>query len=322
MGRPIPYEFIRNSIPESLQKKPRSCREIKAWQAALYFAAVMILLFTLSGHVYAATGSMTAEAFAQQLMFLFSALLFVKLMRGNFRRIFPVKKPHSKAVAGCLLLVTGSFLLADVYSLLILHLSPGSLQDISDEMREALTHPNPAVELLLTAVCPAVCEEAMHRGVMLHSLDNSFRNKWISIVLSAAVFGVFHVSPVRMFMPAVLGILIGIVVLETGNMVYGALIHFCYNGILTMLSRMSQSLLPEGDVDLSLSSSATGIAVITVGMLIPFFLWTGLRLVRLCTSPRRESFVPENGMRRMLLQILLPTLGIIFTGILVIFTGN
>ena len=324
MRRTIPYEMLRNSTPVKLPRSPKPPRKLKAWQGVLYFAAVLILLLVFGGRLYSITDQMLPELLIQQGFFLISAILLVKILRCRLRDVFPFKKPKGMAIGGVLILTLAAFLMADIYSILVMYFAPESLTDIADRMGEILQFPSLAIELLVTALCPAICEEAMHRGVILHSFQNSFRNKWISVILSAAIFGIFHLYPVRMFMPAVLGVLIGIIVLETGNMFYGMLLHFCYNGFLTVISKASEGLTADIELDelTALSAETTGLAVIMLGAMVPFLVWIGLWLVRRGTASRIPALIPEGCARKTILQIFIPILGIIFLGVVVILTGR
>ena len=136
------------------------------------------------------------------------------------------------------------------------------------------------------------------------------------ILLGGVLFGLFHVYPVRMIMPAFIGVLMCWLVLQTDNMLYSCLLHFGYNTILILLSRTPAagggSLQAE-----TIPSGVTGLSVIAVGVFIPFLIYLGSWLVRRVTEPRIPDFTPEKGVASLLLWILLPTAGIVLLGLII-----
>ena len=318
MNQSIPYDVIRNTAPDVTGKRIKPRRKLKAWQGLLYFAVVFAAYLFFGGILFLLTGNIILEVILQQLFFLASAVLAVFIFRGSIREVFPLKKPKAGAVGGVFVLLIAFFLLAYVYSMLAMYFAPDSMESASESLEELFEIRSVWLEILLAAVSPAICEEAMFRGVVLHSFNNSFR-KWTAILLSAVMFGAMHITPVRMFMPAVLGIVLGLLVLETGNMFYGSLLHFSYNASLTLISRWAVGITEgmEDVYDYALNGTTVGLSVMSLGMFIPFLLWLGVWLVRRSTAPRVPDLFPKGELRKTLLLILLPTCGIIFLGIVV-----
>jgi membrane protease YdiL (CAAX protease family) len=91
--------------------------------------------------------------------------------------------------------------------------------------------------LLLVAVTPAVCEEAVFRGVLFQGLAREER-MWRTVVLSALVFGAFHLSgetAIRFLPTAWIGVLMGIVVWRTRSIFSSMLMHFVNNGFAVVV---------------------------------------------------------------------------------------
>lgn len=100
---------------------------------------------------------------------------------------------------------------------------------------------NPFVIAMVFAVIPAICEEWFFRGFLLRSLLKN-RAAWLAILISAVVFGLFHVlsnSVVAMdrFLPTTLvGLVLGWLCYRSGSMLPGILLHMFHNGIVTFLA--------------------------------------------------------------------------------------
>ena len=317
MNSPVNYNDIRNSSPQ-FRRRPGRKKKLRAWQSLLFFIAVMAVLLLFGGMLYYLTDSMYLESFVQQIFFLVSSVVFVLLLRCDPKEVFPLKKPRISALAGMLVLLFASILSAEVFSLLALHFAPGSLEQAAESVDEVLRGPSFPADFLLACICPAICEEALHRGVILNGFRNSFRDRRIPVIAGGLLFGMFHIYPVRMIMPAFIGCLMCWLVLRTDNMLYSSLLHLGYNTVLITLSR-----IPGAGENVSgdavLSSGIIGMSVITAGICIPFLLYIGMWLVRRVYEPRRPSFIPEHHVASVLLRILIPTAAILAVGLLMFF---
>jgi len=110
-----------------------------------------------------------------------------------------------------------------------------------------------AYSLGIMALLPAVCEEILFRGFVL----TGFRKQWgttRAVVITAILFGLFHLSPYRYIPTACLGVVIGAAVVWTGSLWAGMLAHFVANGISTVVFHLTQeshsqimTALDEGD---------------------------------------------------------------------------
>jgi membrane protease YdiL (CAAX protease family) len=86
------------------------------------------------------------------------------------------------------------------------------------------------------AVMPAICEELLFRGVVLNGLKHL--GAVPAVVLSAALFMLFHQNPQQVIHQFVLGLILGYVVLRTGSIWTGVLVHFTNNFIALFAEHM------------------------------------------------------------------------------------
>ncbi|MCH8199062.1 MAG: CPBP family intramembrane metalloprotease, partial [Chloroflexi bacterium] len=82
--------------------------------------------------------------------------------------------------------------------------------------------------LLAFAITPAVCEELAFRGFILSGFSRSKR-KWLAIVLSALAFGIVHMIPQQVFNAALLGLVLGLIVIHSRSLFPAMLFHFTFN---------------------------------------------------------------------------------------------
>ena len=115
--------------------------------------------------------------------------------------------------------------------------------------------------LVLVALLPAVAEEVTFRGVVLAGLRQS-GSRWIAVVGSALVFGLFHVNPYHVVAAFAVGLLLGWVALESGSLLPGVLIHLVNNGAQVLLDRvpgLAERLHSPLIVVLALACTALGV---------------------------------------------------------------
>ena len=89
--------------------------------------------------------------------------------------------------------------------------------------------------LLLVAVSPAICEECLFRGPILRGLRTRF-DAAVAVVVTAALFGLFHMDVYRLIPTTILGVLLGFIALESGSIVPAMVAHFCNNAMLITLA--------------------------------------------------------------------------------------
>ncbi|MCF7858048.1 MAG: ABC transporter permease subunit [Candidatus Cloacimonetes bacterium] len=94
--------------------------------------------------------------------------------------------------------------------------------------------------IFVVGVLPGICEEVMFRGFIL----SSFRKKgvWAGIVVTAVLFGAFHLDPFRMLPVTLLGIWLGYLAIKTRSLYVPILAHFLHNSLTVLISNYSDRL--------------------------------------------------------------------------------
>jgi sodium transport system permease protein len=109
----------------------------------------------------------------------------------------------------------------------------------------------PGWVLFSLAVVPGVFEELFFRGFFFTSLRTLF-GPWKTILLSAVLFGLFHVvaanvlAPERFLSSAVLGLVLGWVRWRSDSVLPSMLLHVVYNSLLLSLAYWRDSLAKAG----------------------------------------------------------------------------
>ncbi len=105
--------------------------------------------------------------------------------------------------------------------------------------------------LLSLAVAPGVFEELFFRGFLFASLGQVWK-PWKTIVVTAILFGLFHVvsasalAPERLLPSTFLGLLLGWVAHRTGSVLPCMLLHTLHNGLLLTIAYFREELAEQG----------------------------------------------------------------------------
>ena len=112
--------------------------------------------------------------------------------------------------------------------------TPHSVVESAMRLAETLATMPTGVVLLLIAFIPAVCEELLFRGFLLSALSSA-AGRWTSILVAAAVFGVFHFFVFKFAVTAGLGIVLGLLCWQSRSILPGIVAHLIHNGLTTLM---------------------------------------------------------------------------------------
>ena len=143
---------------------------------------------------------------------------------------------------------------------------------------------SPLVILFAFSVIPALCEEWFFRGMLLRSLLK-WNSVWKSILISALVFGSFHVlsnsviALDRLLPSTLIGVMLGYLAFKSDSIWPGVILHSLNNGIVVFLAYYqpalsSYSWFPGEDESIPVVWALVGLAVATTGVLLTRFAGT------------------------------------------------
>jgi len=114
------------------------------------------------------------------------------------------------------------------------------MPDADTRTLERIVEQTPLVPTLLAiAVAPAIAEELLFRGVLARALARFDRGGrfTIAIVLSSALFGLYHLAPVQMLPTFMLGLALAYLSLRADSVVPAMIAHGLNNTIAIVISR-------------------------------------------------------------------------------------
>lgn len=94
-----------------------------------------------------------------------------------------------------------------------------------------------AVALLCAALIPAVCEELLFRGVLLHYLERKTGKKR-AVVISGLAFALLHFSFHGFAALAVIGLFLSSLTIKYRNLWLAIIFHFMYNALVIVMQAL------------------------------------------------------------------------------------
>lgn len=104
-----------------------------------------------------------------------------------------------------------------------------------------LTTSNYFLSLISLVVAPAVCEELLFRGIIFKGLKK--HGKIFSIIISASMFCIFHMSISQSVYPILMGLLLGVIMFYENNIYYCIAVHLTNNFLSLTLSYFKINLI-------------------------------------------------------------------------------
>ena len=90
------------------------------------------------------------------------------------------------------------------------------------------------VNIMVSAIVPAVMEEFIFRGVIFNGLEK--KSFWFACLVSSLCFTIVHLSIYSLIYPFVMGIIFCLILRKTGSILYTMIAHFCNNLIVIIIN--------------------------------------------------------------------------------------
>lgn len=166
----------------------------------------------------------------------------------SWRATFSLRPAHPAAWLAAVLLGCSAFVVVGTINELVqtwvLRPSPELMEQMARDMARFFPVPETALDwallLFVGAISPAVCEELLFRGYVLSGLRQSMRPA-VAVVVTAVLFGLFHLSVYRLFGTAALGLVMGALVVRSGSIGPAMVFHALNNGLALALLPMDAS---------------------------------------------------------------------------------
>lgn len=211
--------------------------------------------------------------FTEYILILIPSLLLILIMKVPIKKFLRLNKISFKQILLIIIITIFTYPMAVFLQGIFLTL----LDSFTDFIPNQIPTPNSSESylygLFVMAITPGICEEFMFRGVILNAYDKLGYKK--SIIITAALFGMFHFTLVNFIGPFVLGIVFGIMVYKTNSIYTSMIAHSINNAIalsiLYFVNKYSYNLDEIAAQETSINS--------TNSILVSLFLVLGLLFI-------------------------------------------
>ncbi len=199
----------------------------------IHFVAIIayFILFSIPFSLLVSHFPARFKTFGMLLSYVFPMILTIWATRKTFgREGFPSFSFQHKNLFPFIVIGAFAFLVVGESTVLLLPEPSGIFKTIFDELNEAMKaiFNDKISGYLMIAVAAPILEEWLFRGIILKALLKKY-SPWKAILISAVVFGVFHLNPWQFLYATVLGIYLGYIYWKTGSLFYPILIHWLLN---------------------------------------------------------------------------------------------
>lgn len=178
------------------------------------------------------------SSFLIQIMVMFAIpmLLYTLFVSKSFKQTFKdtgFKKISSRMIGitiilGIVLYFINNFV-AQFFSSLI---SLFGYENLTQTTTVTFTYELLFREFLLSCILPGICEEFLHRGIMLFAGKKCGNTRYV-LITSSILFGLMHLNINQFFYATILGFLMGYVAIVSDSIYPSIIIHFLNNFLNT-----------------------------------------------------------------------------------------
>ena len=211
---------------------------LRPWMGFALFAFVMLFFVFVCGPLQTHLG--LVGLVLTELLFFAIVIVFCLIRKISIKEVLPMKKISFKDIMGCIFLLAGSFplsLLMVVITSIIIPSSTAEAEALSDTLYGSMNY---ITTVLVIALLPAICEESMHRGLLL-SCFRSLKKDWLIVLIIGLFFGINHLSVLRFATTFMLGVVLSYVVVKKNNILLSMFIHFMNNLISATAGYLSST---------------------------------------------------------------------------------
>jgi len=118
--------------------------------------------------------------------------------------------------------------------------------------------------LIFISLFAGIGEEIFFRGILQRLFIRAFKNPWMGIVLTAALFSGFHFQFFGFFPRLALGFILGVIYWYSGSLWTAILAHFIYDGFIIVLVYFNPAMINNPDQSMMNPNSLLPLAIVSL----------------------------------------------------------
>jgi sodium transport system permease protein len=224
-------------------RRPLIAQPLPSASGALFIYAVVLILVFFVGSRWQSANLLKGLLYTEIFLILFPPLIALRWSRNDVRRSLGLGKPSATIWFLSLLFAVGGWLLAIELASIqnLIFPIPSSLIKQFESLFAPFNALPPWRALFYIALLPAVCEELLCRGYLLQAWLPRM-GKTRALIAVSIVFGILHLNPYRFLPTAFLGVVLGILAVETRSIFPAMLGHALCNTLTFFAQRQEEAL--------------------------------------------------------------------------------
>jgi hypothetical protein len=226
-------------------------------EANIIFLALGIALLILGGAVQQRE-IYSGVLITEYLLILLPNLFYLKIRGYSFKKVLKLNPISLKQLVYTVMTMIFAYPMAVFLNYIMMIL----VNSVSDAIPTGVPIPTNWSEywlgIFVIAITPGICEEVMFRGTIQSAYEKLGDIK--ALIISAALFGLFHFNLLNLLGPTFLGIILGIIMLKTRSLYATIIGHTVNNGIALSLGFLMSGMLE------SLEEAAAGAPLLPEGI--------------------------------------------------------
>lgn len=126
--------------------------------------------------------------------------------------------------------------------------------------------------LVFISLFAGIGEELFFRGILQRMFIRAFKNPWMGIVFTAAIFSAFHFQFFGFFPRLALGVVLGAIYWYSGSIWAAIIAHFIYDGFIIVLAYFNPSLVTNPDESIMSANNLLPLGIVSLIATV-FLLW-------------------------------------------------
>ncbi len=232
----------------------RERRSLPSLGSAVLCGVVILVAKFFIG--FAVTAPQNFGQFAFQTVIILVATIFIPSV---MMALFLTRNPRkSLRLNGCKITMAAAAVLAAIFlnpaftwlTGFIMHIYPpsGDILMLQEAVSRILgSAPGLWAIILVFALAPAVFEEIAFRGFILSGFQ-SIQGKWKPILLTSLMFGLAHGIIQQTLITFVIGLVLGLIAIQTKSILPCILFHLTHNSLAVLLSQANRTVVEQSPV--------------------------------------------------------------------------
>lgn len=265
------------------------------WYIGVFALLVTIMFFVFIAAPLQIRFGMWGFALTQ-LGILIIGLTPIFLFKWKITDVMPLKKVTMRQLSGVLVLLIATYFVVSTVSSITIYLFPefGQMAAYMSEFTATVPF---VVALLMMSVLTGICEEVLHRGLIQHSLKNH-KNELAVMLVMAVLFGIFHLSPYRFLITAIVGFVLTYIMIKTRNFILPVVYHAVHNAIAVVIGYGADTSQPAQILRATIGE------LLILSAISPFLFFLGVKLLNNKKPGKKAKYMA------IAFTFILPVLGI------------